>query len=489
MGGRAHPVPERRFPVWATLAVLIAAGLSFAITQSIMVPALPLVQEHLHTSQSSVSWVFTAYLLSASIFTPILGRLGDMYGKRRMLMLSLTALAGGAVVAALTTSIAVMIAARAFQGLAGGILPLSFGLARDELPPEQVPSAIGGISSVGGAGTGIGLVLCGPLIDLFGYSSLFWTSFVAAGLSVVAAFVVLQRVPASATRGRIGWAAPLLLSTWLVALLLGISKAPTWGWGSPRTLGLIGIGLALIPVWCIVEARSATPLIDMHMMRRTGVWTSNLIALLFGAGLYATFVYLPAFLQSPPSNGYGFGATITESGLVLLPFTLTAFVVGVANQRIERWLGMRTLITAGCVIGVAGFVLLTVLNATEGEIIISMLVMGTSFGLLFAALAKAVVAAVPAEQTGVATGMNANIRTLGGAIGAAVMSTIVASSAGANGVPAASGYETAFLVMAGALVVAAIASVIMPRAEEPELEEPPVTYVELGFTPASPDPS
>jgi MFS family permease len=480
MGARGEVVPGRRFPVWATLVVLTAACLAFAVTQSIMVPALPLVQEHLGTTQSSVAWVFTAYLLSASIFTPILGRLGDMYGKRRMLILALTALAGGAIVAALTTSIAVMIAARTFQGLAGGIMPLCFGLARDELPPERVPNAIGALSSVGGAGTGIGLVLCGPIVDLLGYSAMFWTSLVAAGTTAVAACVVLTPAPGTATRGRIGWAAPLLLSAWLVALLLGVSKAPEWGWGSARTLGLIAVGLALIPVWCMVEARSAMPLIDMHMMRRTGVWTSNLIALLFGAGLYATFVYLPAFLQSPPSNGYGFGASITESGLVLLPFTLTAFVVGLMNHRIEQRLGMRTVITAGCVVGVVGFLLLTGVHASEGEIIISMLVLGVSFGLLFAALAKAVVAAVPAHQTGVATGMNANIRTLGGAIGAAVMSTIVASSADVTGMPAESGYQVAFLVMAGALVVAAIASVVMPRAPEPELEEPPVTYVELG---------
>ncbi|HEY6758622.1 MAG TPA: MFS transporter, partial [Baekduia sp.] len=442
--------------------MLAAAVMSFALSQSLIVPVLPTVREHLHTSQNTATWVLTAYLLSASIFTPLLGRLGDMLGKRRMLIVALGALAAGSIVAALTTSIAVMLVARSIQGVGGGILPLAFGIARDELPTERVAGSIGLLSGLTGAGTGLGLVLAGPIVDTLGYTWLFWCGLIVAGATAVAARLVL-RPSTTTTAGRIGWRAPVLLSAALVALLLSVSQAPDWGWISIKTLGLVAVALALGAGWVAVELRSEHPLIDMHMMRMPAVWTSNLIALLFGAGLYATFAFVPQFVQTGPPADYGFAASVTESGLVLLPFTVATFAMGISAGAFERRLGTKGVLITGSLVSVVAFAMIAVAHAEEWEVVTAMTILGFGFGMLLAALPTAIVAAVPAHQTGVATGMNANIRTIGGAIGTAAMSTIVTASApSGSALPTGGGYAAGFGMLAGAMVLATIASVLIP---------------------------
>ncbi|WP_414642468.1 MFS transporter [Baekduia sp.] len=456
--------------------------MSFALGQSLIVPVLPTVREHLHTSQNTATWVLTAYLLSASIFTPLLGRLGDMLGKRRMLIVALGALAVGSVIAALTTSIAVMLVARAIQGVGGGILPLAFGIARDELPPRRVAGSIGLLSGLTGAGTGVGLVLAGPIVSGLGYTWLFWCGLIVAGTTAIAARLVLD-ASAPTTTGRIGWRAPVLLSAALVALLLPISQAPDWGWLSARTLGLIVLAIAFAVAWIAVEARSEHPLIDMRMMRMTAVWTSNLIALLFGAGLYATFAFVPQFVQTGPPAVYGFGASVTESGLVLLPFTVATFAMGVTAGAFERRLGAKGVLVLGSVVSVVAFALVAVAHGEEWEVIAAMTILGFGFGMLLAALPTAIVNAVPAHQTGVATGMNANIRTIGGAIGTAAMSTIVTASApSGGGLPTGGGYSTGFAMLAGAMALATLAGVLIPVGRG--ATEPPA-LADLAFAPAT----
>ena len=447
----------------ATVTVLAAATAAYALLQSLVIPVLPTIEAGLHTSQNTVTWVLTAYLLSASIFTPIMGRLGDMWGKERMLVAALIALTLGSVLAALTGSIVIMIVARVIQGIGGGVLPLSFGIIRDEFPVEKVAGAVGVIAALAAAGAGLGIVLAGPIVEALNYHWLFWIPAIMLAGATVAAKAIVPQSPVR-TAGRVNWSAAALLSGWLVALLVPISEAPTWGWGSARVLGLLAVAVVLAVGWVVVESRSAHPLIDMRMMRIPVVWTTNLVALLFGVGMYATFAFLPEFLQTPATAGYGFGLSITLSGLVLLPSSVAMFVVGVASGRLTSRFGAKSVLVAGALISIVTFALLTFAHRQEWEILLAMVLQGVGFGMAFAAMSNLVVQGVPAEQTGVASGMNANIRTIGGSIGAAVMSSIVTSTARIGGLPRESGYTHGFGLLTLATVAAAIAAMLVPSA-------------------------
>jgi EmrB/QacA subfamily drug resistance transporter len=446
-----------------TFAVLAAGIAAFALLQSLVIPVLTTVQHELHTTQGAATWVLTAYLLSASIMTPILGRLGDMIGKKRVFVATLVALAIGSLLAAVAPSIGILIVARVIQGIAGGMLPVAFGIIRDEFPAEKVSGAVGSIAALTAVGAGLGIVLAGPIVTALGYHWLFWLPMI---LTVVAAVCAVRFVPESPVRapGRISWLPALLLSAWLVALLVALSEAPSWGWGSSRVIGLLAGAVVVAAAWVTAELRAATPLIDMKMMRQPAVWTNNLVALLIGVGMYATFAFLPEFVQTPTAAGYGFGASITRSGLMLLPSSFTMFTVGIFAGRLARRLGGKVLVIAGCLIGCVAMAILAFAHGHEWEIFLSSAILGVGFGLAFSAMSALVVAAVPSSQTGVASGMNANIRTIGGSIGSAVMASIVTSQLEPSGLPSESGYTTGFAVMAGGLVLAALAGFLIPSA-------------------------
>jgi EmrB/QacA subfamily drug resistance transporter len=454
---------RRRAHHQVTFALLALGVAAYALLQSLVIPVLTTVQHELHTTQAAVTWVLTAYLLSASIMTPILGRVGDMIGKKRVFVATLAALAAGSLLAALAPSIAVMIVARVIQGAGGGMLPLAFGIIRDEFPREKVTGAVGVLASLVAAGGGLGIVLAGPIVNALNYHWLFWLPMI---ITIIAAVCAVLFVPESPVRtpGRISWLPALLLSAWLVALLVALSEAPDWGWGSAKVVGLLAAAVLLAAGWVLTELRARTPLIDMKMMRMTAVWTNNLVALLIGVGMYATFAFLPEFVQTPRSAGYGFGASITSSGLMLLPSSITMFTTGMFTGRLTVRFGGKALVIAGCSIGAVSMAILAFAHAQQWEVYTSTALMGVGFGLAFAAMSALIVGAVPASQTGVASGMNANIRTIGGSVGAAVMASIVTSQLGPSGLPEQSGYTTGFAVMAGGLVLAALAGLLIPSA-------------------------
>ena len=448
----------------ATYAVLALGVASYALLQSMVIPVLPTIQHGLHSSQSSVTWVLTAYLLSASVFTPLFGRIGDLVGKEKTFVLSLLALGIGSLIAALAPSVGVMIAARAVQGIGGGVLPLSFGIVRDEFPAHRVAQSVGTMAALTAVGSGLGIVLAGPIVETLGYHWLFWLPTISTSIAATAARVV---IPASPTRasGRISWIGAATLSVWLVALLVGVSQASTWGWLSTKVLGLFGLSAAVFVAWIAVELRAAHPLIDMHMMRIPAVWTLNLVALLFGIGMYATFGFLPEFLQTRPSAGYGFGVTVTVSGLILLPMTAMMAIFGVASGRLSARFGAKRVLTVGTVVTIAPFVVLVASPSREWAIAAGMGLLGIGFGLAFAAMSALIVHAVPPDQTGVASGMNANIRTIGGSIGAAVMASIVTAGVSSGRLPSAGAYQRGFAVLGAAMLAATIAAGAVPGAK------------------------
>jgi EmrB/QacA subfamily drug resistance transporter len=455
-----------------TFALLALASIAYALMQSMVAPALPILQRDLGTTTTGAAWILTSFLLTASVVTPIAGRLGDMFGKKRTLVVVLVVLAVGTVVAGLASSIEVMIVGRAIQGAGGAIFPLSFGIIRDEFPRERVPQGIALISVILGIGAGFGIVLAGPITESLSYHWLFWLPL----LGVLAAVVgVGLYVPESPIRspGSIDWIGAALLTGWLVALLVPVSEGSSWGWTSPRTLGLFTLSAVLLAVWIRFEARVRTPLVDMGMMRLRPVWTTNLAALLIGFGMYSSFVLLPELVELPKSTGFGFGASVTEAGFFMLPATLAMLVAGPLAGRLSSTVGSRVPLILGAIVSCAAFVLLAVAHGAAAEIYVGMFLMGVGIGLSFASMANLIVEAVPPQQTGVATGMNTIVRTIGGAVGAEVSAAIVAATVTAGAFPGESGFTAAFAVCALALAAGAVASFAVPRPRPAAVEVEP----------------
>jgi EmrB/QacA subfamily drug resistance transporter len=441
--------------------VLSLGGLAYAMLSSSVVPALPTMQRALHTNETGITWLLTAYLLAASVGTAILGRLGDMYGKERLLLWTLVILAAGTLLAAVSSSLGVIIVARFIQGASGGIFPLAFGIVRDEFPREKVAGSIGLLSAILGAGAGVGIVLSGVIVEHLNYHWLFWIPLVATVLAAVATWRFIPESPIRVP-GRINWLAAGLMTVGMSTVLLAISQTTKWGWGSTKTLGLVFLGVVVSIVWIAVEVRSRNPLIDMTMMRIRGVWTTNLAAFLLGAGMYSSFIVLPQFAQLPRSTGFGFGASVVVSGLYLLPSTIVMSILGIYAGRISQRFGSRAALLSGTAFTTASFALLAVAHGHPYDLLIAAALLGVGIGLAFAALGNLIVQAVSNQQTGVASGMNTVMRTLGGALGGQLSATFIAAHI-AHGHPTVTGFSETFLMATAFLLVCLVAGVLVPK--------------------------
>ncbi len=455
-------VTEQKSNARVILAVLSLGGIAYSLLQSLVVPALPQIQDSLHTSEGSVGWVLTAFLLSASVTTPIVGRLGDMYGKERLLLVVLILLGVGTLISAVASSLAVMLVGRVIQGIGGGIFPLAFSIIRDELPRERVPGGIGLVSSLLGIGGGLGVVLAGVVTENLSYHWLFWFPL---GMIAITALLTRRYIPESPvkTPAQVNYRAAALMTVGISATLLAITETSTWGWGSPKTLGLLLGGLLVIGAWIREELRSREPLVDMRMMAIRGVWTTNTVAFLIGVGMYSSFILIPEFVQEPGSTGYGFGASATAAGLFLLPATIAITVVGQMAGVLERRIGSRGALIGGTVFALAAYALLVLGRGAEVDVYVAAGLLGIGIGLAFSAMANLIVENVRQEQTGVATGMNAVTRTLGGAFGGQLAATLLAGNIAAGGLPTDHGFQLAFVMCLVALVAGLGFAIAVPR--------------------------
>lgn len=461
---RAEPDTGAR----VTFAVLAVGLGSFSLLQSVVSPLLPTMRREFGTSQSAIAWVLVSYLLAATVATPILGRLADRHGKKRMLLVAFGTLVVGAVGAAAAPNIEFMIVARVLQGFGGGLLPIAYSIVRETFRPERVPGVIGFMAALLAGGGAVGLVVAGPIAATLGYR---WLFVLAAVVLAAATTLAWKFVPDSGTRngGRISTGSALLLSAWLTVLLLGSSLAPTEGWTSPTVLGLLCGGVVFFAVWLVNDARSRSPLVDLRTLRLPTVWPTNISSLMFGAGMYANFAIMPQFLQTPSASGYGFGASITESGLMTLPQAAVMFVTGCCAGAVIGRFGERTTLALGSCLSLAGYVWLAVAHDSVAHVMTGTGLLGMGFGLGLASMTTIVVSTVPHDQTGVASGMNANVRTMGGAFGAAVVSSIIAAQTDPSGTPRERAFVFAFALLAGLLLVSAVATACLPGRRPPAL--------------------
>ena len=456
----------------ATLAILTSAGLAFGLQQTMVIPALPIIQRDLDATTAWVTWVLTGFLLTASVATPLMGKLGDQYGKGRLLFIALLVFFVGCVGAALAWNLGSLIFFRMVQGTGGAVFPLSFAIVKDEFPEEKVGVAVGVISAVFAVGGGLGLVFSGLIVDHLSWRYLFVFGAVSVGIATV---LVHRYVPESPikTPSRLDVPGALLLAAGLICLLLALTEGESWGWLSPRVLGLLGGAIAILLIWALVERRVAEPLVDMRMLARRPVLLTNLTALIAGFAMFGSFVLIPNFAETPrglPRDvtqlvDYGFGASSTRAGLLLCPGALVGFFAGPLAGILGRRYGSKWPLAGGMLLAALGIAVFAHWHAHPWQIAGGMVLLGAGFSMSFAAMAKLIVDAVRASETGVATGLNTVMRTIGSVIGGQAGAAILTSQTiGRTGVPTESAFTAAFWMSSvAALIGVCLALFVTPR--------------------------
>jgi len=471
--GQQVPGSSRQANPTLVLGLLALAGMVFAMLQSLVAPALPVIADELDASTADISWLVTAYLLAAAVATPIAGRLGDMFGKRKVLLVVLGVLAAGSLVAALAENLATLVTGRVLQGAGGAVLPLAFGIVRDELPPKRVGVAVGLLSALLGAGGGLGAVLAGPIVDALNWHWLFWFPLIMIALAGVGIVFGIPESPVRA-RGRIDVPGALLLSAGLVCLLLALSEGGTWGWTDGLALGLFGGAALALTALVLVELRAGSPLVDMRMIVGRGVWTTSIVGIAFGVATFGSFLLVPLLLQLPAATGYGLGRSVGEAGLFLLPSTVAMVVFAPLSGVLDRFLGAKLPLALGTVLAATSFVLLAVAHDAAWQVLTAVTLMGVGIGLASAAMTNAILANVTRMQTSAATGLNTLARTIGGSIGTAVIAAVLSANTSRQ-VPTESGFNMSFWICAGILAVALLAVLLLPagRRHPPARERKP----------------
>lgn len=452
----------RRQPSHGLLVLYLSlGGLSFAVLQSLVAPALATIGSDLGAATNDAAWVLTAYLLSAAVLTPVLGRLGDMVGKRRMLIVVLSLLLAGTVLAALAPNLGVLIVARAIQGSAGAIMPLSIGVVRDELPHDRISVTIGFLSAIFGIGAGVGIVAAGPIVENLSWHWLFWLPTVLIVVALLGTIFGMTESPVKKP-GRLDLVGTGILTVALVSLLLAISQGQSWGWGSLATVGLLALGAITLVAFVLVELRVKNPLIDVRLFAIRGVWTAHVIALALGFAMFGTFVLMPTLLQLPASTDYGFGASVTASGLFLLPTVVMMVIFGpVSGAVINRFGPKPPMVFAGMAV-TAAFILPAIAHGALWQLVVSGVLVGIGIGVGFAAISNALIESVPAAQTGEAISVNSIARTIGSSVGTAVIAALIATNSSSQGLPVDSAFTIGFWVCAAVALLAAVAAVAAP---------------------------
>jgi MFS family permease len=437
------------------LTALAAASLTYSMMQSLVVPALPAIQRELHASADATSWTVAGFLLSSAVATPIAGRLGDLLGKRRVLVTILVIVAAGSALCVIPT-LPALIGGRVIQGVSGGVLPLAYAIVRDELPAERTSRGIALVATMLGLGGGLGIILAALIVEWLSYTWIFWLQ-VPAFAAV--AWGVHRHVPDSGPRvadARIDWLGAALLATGLVALLVTITQVRRWGAASVTTAGVIAIGVVALALWARSALRRADPLLDLRMMRRRPIWSTNAAAVLVGVAQFSGFVLIPQYVQDPG----GFDAGPLVSGLFLLPMCAGILAVGVATGSLEpRYGGRALLLGAGAALA-ASMLMLAFARGGALEVCTASLLSGVGAGAGMAALATLIVTHVDVEETGAASGVNNVARTLGAAVGTQIGAALL--------VTGASGYTLAFGVgLAASVGILALGPLLPARLEEP----------------------
>jgi MFS family permease len=476
----ASSTPAREASPRANLvvAVLALAGITVSLMQTLVIPLIPALPGLLHASAADATWAITATLLAGAVATPTMGRLGDMYGKRRMLLISLGALVVGSAIGALSDTLVPMVAGRTLQGLAAGVIPLGISIMRDELPAERLGSATALMSASLGVGGALGLPAAALLAENADWHVLFWT---AAGLGLVVTALVVALVPESPVRtgGRFDVPGAAGLSIVLVCLLLAISKGADWGWGSAATLGLFATAVVVLLLWGRWELRTRQPLVDLRTTARRQVLLTNIASAVFGFAMFAMSLVLPQLLQLPTATGYGLGQSMLAVGLVMAPSGLVMMALAPVSARISRTRGPKTTLMLGAVVVAAGYGIGIALMSATWHLVLVSSIIGAGIGLAYGAMPALVMGAVPVSETAAANSLNTLMRSIGTSVSSATAGLVLARLTiqfGPVALPSEGGFRLVLAMgSAAALIALAVAAFLpgrTPAATAPVTPEP-----------------
>ena len=449
---RRRPVP----PV-ASVVVLSLGALDFGLEASIILPALPALARHYHASLAGIGWFATAFQVVAVAAVPLLGRLGDVFGKRHVLLCALMAFAAGSLLCAIAHSIGLAVAGRAIQGFGAAVAPLGLAIARDTLPRARLPRAIGVLVGAATFGGAIGFLLSGLLVDQFSSAGLFWFLLAFALFLLVLTFAWVQESPERAA-GYVDLAGALLASAGLGGLLLAISEGTNWGWSSPRIVGLFIAGAVLLALFAVVERRVSKPLFDLSLLAWRPNGNANLCALLFGFAFFLSAYVVPQIAARPEASGYGLAFSTTKIGLLLTPACVAGAGAGWAAGRLIDRVGPRALVSAGSALGVAAYLSLALEHGSAAALAGGTAVTGISWGVILTGLYAVVMRSVAADTSGVAAAVIVATRITGTAVGAQAAFAVIAAAGVVGSFPAEAGFTRAFVMAAigaGATVVVA----------------------------------
>lgn len=465
------------------IAVLASAGILVSLAQTLIIPLIVELPAMFDASPADASWVVTSTLLAGAVATPIMGRLADMYDKKLMLLIAIAAFVAGSVACALADDLTMMIAGRALQGVASGMIPLGISILHELLPVHQAGAAIALMSSSMGIGGALGLPLSAAIAQFADWRILFWAVGAAALLVGIAITVFIHPPKQAKTRAKFDLTGAIGLGIGLIALLLAISKGADWGWASLNTIGLFVIAIVVLVSWGWFELRRTHPLINIRTTMLPTVLFTNLVSVLFGFSMYAMNLVVPQIMQLPVELGYGLGQSMVMMGLWMMPLGIGMMAVAKWGAEISRTRGPRvTLIIAGIVIA-AGYGIIAVVLATLGNreagpastvVLVSTLILfslggavsGCGIGLAFGAMPALIMSTVPAADIAAANGFNALMRSLGTSSAAAIVGMILASTArdfSGSQVPSMTGLLVSLIVAVCVAAGASALSVAIPR--------------------------
>ncbi|MFB8102608.1 MFS transporter [Streptomyces sp. NPDC056007] len=457
------------------VGILAFAGIVAALTQTLVVPLIAQLPTLFDTSASNASWVITATLLAAAVSTPVAGRLGDMYGKRRMLLVSLVPLVLGSVVCALSSSVIPMIAGRGLQGFGMGVVPLGISLLRDVVPAKRLGPSIAIMSASMGVGGALGLPFAAAIAENTSWRVLFW---VVAVLALAVGALILALVPGdrpAGARSTFDLPGAIGLGAALVCLLLAVSKGADWGWGSATTLGLFAAVLVLLPAWGWWELRLSDPLVDLRVTARPQVLMTNTASILVGFAMYAQSLVVPQLLQLPEATGYGLGLSMLAMGLWMAPAGLMMMAMSPLGAKLSAAKGPKVTLAVGSLLIAAGYGLSVPLigSGSPWSLLIVTLVCNSGVGFAYGAMPALIMSAVPQSETASANSFNSLMRSIGTSFAAAVIGVVLARmTTDFSGFQLASenGFRVAMLIGCGVGLAAAVVAALIPvRTTKPPL--------------------
>ncbi|MFC9972864.1 MFS transporter [Spirillospora sp. NPDC127200] len=446
------------------VTVLAVAGIVAALMQTLVVPLIGELPRLLDTSASNASWVVTATLLAAAVATPVSGRLGDLYGKRRMLLVCTVPLIAGSVLCAVASSLPPMIVGRGLQGVGMGLVPLGISALRDLVPAERLGSSIALMSASMGIGGALGLPLSAAVAEHLSWRVLFWG---AAALSVLISVLIWRLVPPTPVQSKGGFDAvgALGLGTGLVCLLLGVSKGADWGWGSATTLGLLAAAAVVLLVWGWWELRHSDPLVDLRVTARRQVLLTNLASVVVGFAMYAQSLIVPQLLQLPEATGYGLGQSMMAAGLWMLPGGLMMMAISPVGAKLSAARGPRVTLGVGALIIAAGYGSSVVLLGSTWGLMLITFICGTGVAFAYGAMPALIMSAVPPSETAAANSFNTLMRSVGTSVAAAVVGVVLSQmtvTMGGHTLPSENGFRTGMLIGCGVALVAALITLGLP---------------------------